>query len=64
MTKKIVVDNYINNLAPIKNKWIAMDNKLRIEILSLLPKSKRNQFEHLDTDDLFSLARNLITEND
>ena len=40
-----------------------MDMKLREEILDLLPKAKRAEYEKLNTDDLFHLAGTLLEKS-
>jgi len=61
MHKKI--NGILDGIQTINNKWIAMDMKLREEILDLLPKAKRAEYEKLNTDDLFHLAGTLLEKS-
>ena len=53
------LEKEVESYRPFKEKWVAMDKRLRDDALSKLPESKQEKFRNLDTDDLLNVVEEL-----
>ena len=55
----VTLEKEVESYRPFKEKWVAMDKKLRDDALSKLPEAKQEKFKNLDTDDLLNVVEEL-----
>ena len=53
------LEKEVESYRPFKEKWVAMDKRLRDDALSKLPESKQEKFKNLSTTDLLNVVDEL-----